>query len=251
MRPPLRIAVLECDTPVENVHAKYTGYHGVFSRLLRQSANALGSLDPETGLDITRWDVVLKQEYPRLNDVDVILLTGSKHDSFENHPWIIQLVEYTKKAIEDSRVKLLGICFGHQVIARSLGVKVGRSDAGWEIAVCDMDLTEQGKILFGKDTLRIQQMHQDIVFSYPPNVTPLGSSPRCAVQGMYLPGKFITVQGHPEFTDFIVTEIVDKRSKAGIFSKEFSEDALERAKLPHDGIDIGAVFLRFALGEIE
>jgi hypothetical protein len=68
---------------------------------------------------------------------------------------------------------------------------------------------------------------------------------------MYLPGKFITVQGHPEFTEYIVTEIVDKRSKAGIFSKDFSEDALERAKLSHDGIDIGAVFLRFALGEVE
>ncbi|KAB8069251.1 class I glutamine amidotransferase-like protein [Aspergillus leporis] len=251
MRPPLRIAILECDTPVENVDAKYDGYYGVFSLLLRESAKALGSLGPETDFDITRWDVVFKQEYPKLEDVDVILLTGSKHDSFENHPWILKLVEYTRKAIGDSRVKLLGICFGHQIIGRTLGVKVGRSDAGWEIAVCDMDLTEQGKKLFGKDKLRIQQMHQDIVYSYPPNVTPLGSSPRCAVQGMYLPGKFITVQGHPEFTEYIVTEIVDKRSKAGIFSKDFSEDALERAKLSHDGIDIGAVFLRFALGEVE
>ncbi|KAE8391972.1 class I glutamine amidotransferase-like protein [Aspergillus alliaceus] len=252
MRPPLRIAILECDTPVENVDTKYRGYHGVFSLLLRESAKALGgSIDPETGLDLTRWDVVHAQEYPKLEDVDALLLTGSKHDSFENHPWILKLVEYTKKAIEDKRVKLLGICFGHQIIGRALGVKVGRSDAGWEIAVCDMDLTEPGKKLFGKDKLRIQQMHQDIVFSYPANVVPLGSSPRCAVQGMYLPNKFITVQGHPEFSEFIVTEIVNKRSKLGMFSKAFSEDALARAKLPHDGLDIAAVFLKFLLGEVE
>jgi hypothetical protein len=77
MRPPLRIAILECDTPVENVDAKYDGYYGVFSLLLRESAKALGSLGPETDFDITRWDVVFKQEYPKLEDVDVILLTGS------------------------------------------------------------------------------------------------------------------------------------------------------------------------------
>ncbi|KAF9894694.1 hypothetical protein FE257_006584 [Aspergillus nanangensis] len=250
MRPPLRIAVLECDTPVDKVDAKYNGYHGVFSVLLRESAQALDQpelLDPDTGLDISRWDVVSKQEYPRLDDVDAILLTGSKHNSFEDHPWIIKLVEYTKKAIDDNRVKLLGICFGHQIIGRALGVKVGRSDAGWEIAVCDMDLTEQGKKLFGREKLRIQQMHQDIVHEYPPNVIPLGSSPRCAVQGMYRPGCFVTVQGHPEFKDEIITEIISLRTKSGVFSKEQSVDALERATWQHDGVAIGATFLKFLL----
>lgn len=50
-------------------------------------------------------------------------------------------------------MRILGICFGHQIIGRALEAKVGRSDAGWEIAVCDMDLTEEGKKLFGKDKL--------------------------------------------------------------------------------------------------
>lgn len=164
-------------------------------------------------------------------------------------------------------MKILGICFGHQIIGRALGVKVGRSDAGWEIAVCDMDLSEPGKKLFGKDKLvsgwsplpspsmlmkhcqRIQQMHQDIVHEYPANVVPLGSSPRCAVQGMYRPGKFMTVQGHPEFNEEIVTEIVTLRTQTGVFSKEQGEDALERAKWEHDGVAIGSAFLKFLLEE--
>lgn len=94
-------------------------------------------------------------------------------------------------------------------------------------------------------------MHQDVVHECPPNVTPLGSSPRCAVQGMYLPGNFITVQGHPEFTGFIVTEIVSTRAKLGVFSKEVSEDALDRAIVEHDGIAIGTVFLNFLLEDRE
>ncbi|KKK13044.1 hypothetical protein P175DRAFT_0498489 [Aspergillus ochraceoroseus IBT 24754] len=249
-RPPLRIAVLECDTPATQSNAKYGGYYGVFSKLLHESAHALGQpeeLDPESGLDISRYDVVTAQEYPDLEDVDAILLTGSKHNSFEDHPWILKLVDFTRKAIDDPRVKILGICFGHQIIARAMGVRVGRNDAGWEIAVCDVDLTEQGKRLFGLEKMRIQQMHRDIVHAYPAHVIPLGHSPRCEVQGMYLPGCFITVQGHPEFREDIVSEIVTLRAEGGIFSKEQAEDALIRAGKPHDGVAIGVAFLKFLL----
>lgn len=94
-------------------------------------------------------------------------------------------------------------------------------------------------------------MHRDIVHNYPPNVVPLGSSPRCAVQGMYSPGHFLTVQGHPEFNGEIVSEIVRLRTEAGVFSKEQSEDALNRAGWTHDGVAVGVVFLRFLLEGVE
>jgi GMP synthase-like glutamine amidotransferase len=90
-------------------------------------------------------------------------------------------------------------------------------------------------------------MHRDIVYSHPSNVTPLGSSPRCEVQGMYREGKFITVQGHPEFSGDIVSEVVKLRAEAGVFEKEQAEDALRRADKPHDGVKIGVAFLRFLL----
>lgn len=80
MPSPLRIAVLECDTPVPNTNAKYGGYAGVFKSLLRKTARALNEpekLDPETGLEISQFDVVNGDEYPKLEDVDAVLLTGS------------------------------------------------------------------------------------------------------------------------------------------------------------------------------
>lgn len=77
----------------------------------------------------------------------------TEHNSYEDVPWINRLVEFTRKVIEDGRVRLVGICFGHQIVGRALGAKVGLSSKGWEIAVCNMDLTEQGKKLFGKDKL--------------------------------------------------------------------------------------------------
>lgn len=90
-------------------------------------------------------------------------------------------------------------------------------------------------------------MHQDIVYNYPPNVVPLGSSPRCAVQGMYAPRRFITLQGHPEFTEDIITEIIQKRTESGIFKGNQAQDALSRANNEHDGVTIGVVFLKFLL----
>lgn len=77
---PLRVAVLECDTPVPRVDAKYHGYAGVFKSLLHKSAVALNEpdkLDPDIGLKISTFDVVNGTEYPKLEDVDAILMTGS------------------------------------------------------------------------------------------------------------------------------------------------------------------------------
>jgi GMP synthase-like glutamine amidotransferase len=79
--------------------------------------------------------------------------TRTEHNSFEDIPWINRLVEFTQQVLAQDRVRLLGICFGHQIVGRALGTKVGRSDQGWEIAVCDMDLTDKGKELFGRDKI--------------------------------------------------------------------------------------------------
>lgn len=95
----------------------------------------------------------------------------------------------------------------------------------------------------------IHQMHRDIVFEYPPDVDKLGGSPRCLVQGMYKKGKLISVQGHPEFNEGIVTHLVKMRNEQGIFEDEQARDALERVGKHHDGVVIAKAFLRFLLEE--
>jgi hypothetical protein len=79
MRPPLRIAILECDTPVPDTNKKYGGYGGVFTALLKSSADSLHQpgLSSTEGLVLSAYDVVTKQEYPQLDDVDAVLLSGS------------------------------------------------------------------------------------------------------------------------------------------------------------------------------
>ena len=75
------------------------------------------------------------------------------HNSFEDVPWINTLVDFTASILKQNRIRIIGVCFGHQIVGRAMGVEVGRNDDGWEAAVYDVDLSEKGKQLFGKDKL--------------------------------------------------------------------------------------------------
>lgn len=80
MRPPIRVAILECDTPLDQTKAKYGGYGGVFEALLRAGADALGDpniIDSRSGLLISKWNVESGDKYPNIEDIDAILITGS------------------------------------------------------------------------------------------------------------------------------------------------------------------------------
>jgi hypothetical protein len=80
MKPPLRIAILECDTPLPETKAQYGGYGGVFEALLKAGADALGQPDvisSTSGLELSKFHVVNEDVYPELDSIDAILLTGS------------------------------------------------------------------------------------------------------------------------------------------------------------------------------
>jgi GMP synthase-like glutamine amidotransferase len=90
-------------------------------------------------------------------------------------------------------------------------------------------------------------MHRDIVYTYPDSVEPLGHSPRCDVQGMYAKNRLITVQGHPEFNGDIVAELLDLRHEKGVFDDATYKEGMERVRKHHDGVAVGAAFIKFLL----
>jgi GMP synthase-like glutamine amidotransferase len=90
-------------------------------------------------------------------------------------------------------------------------------------------------------------MHKDIVYGYPSGTEELGETAMCLNQGMYIKGRLITVQGHPEFTHDIVEEIVNYRHAVGIFSDELFEDAVKRLPDHDDGVIVAQAFFRFLL----
>ena len=93
----------------------------------------------------------------------------------------------------------------------------------------------------------IHQMHRDIVHYYPEGVEELGYTSVCKVQGMYVPRRLLTVQGHPEFNQEIMDEIINSRHKTGIFDDEAYENHMKKVALHHDGVVVSQAFLRFVM----
>lgn len=92
-------------------------------------------------------------------------------------------------------------------------------------------------------------MHRDIVFSNPEGAQNLGENDICANQGFLLPGKAITVQGHPEFTGEIISEILELRHDTKVFTDDVYSSGVDRANIDHDGVMIAQAFLRFIQGQ--
>ena len=174
------------------------------------------------------------------------------------------MTNYVQNVIQQHQKAVVGICFGHQILARALGAKVGRNTEGWEISVNNINLTDTGRELFGKDTLvcgclfyriyltdmrfqSLHQMHRDIVCELPKDCINLGHSPVCGIQGFYRPKRILTVQAHPEFNDFIVSKIMEVRHEQKIFDDDLFTDGMSRAGLAHDGAVVGAAIIRFLL----
>jgi hypothetical protein len=79
MRLPLRIAILECDRPLDKTREQFGGYGGVFRQLIERAADALNypGLDSKNGLELSYWAVEKDDVYPNLEDIDAIMMTGS------------------------------------------------------------------------------------------------------------------------------------------------------------------------------
>jgi len=73
--------------------------------------------------------------------------------AYDDKAWIDKLVDYIKQVLDHDTVKILGLCFGHQVVGRALGAEGAINTLGYEMSVCKVDMTPPGAKIFGKDQL--------------------------------------------------------------------------------------------------
>ncbi|KAI8337426.1 class I glutamine amidotransferase-like protein [Chlamydoabsidia padenii] len=226
----LHLALLVCDTPRPQVLEKYGDYPQMFSKVFNKAFGETGSLTWEF------FDVVNKQEYPTdTSRFDGLVLTGSSASAYEDVPWIVKLVDFVRQQLNAPvKKKLVGICFGHQIIARAAGGKCAKNPNGWE---------------------RLNQVHQDHVTELPPGFQSLATSaPHTPIHAMVSnDNQCITIQGHPEFNRDTVRILINLRADAGVISRDLAEKEL--AKLEHAGPDMEdtwlvAHFLDFIQGKL-
>lgn len=88
-------------------------------------------------------------------------------------------------------------------------------------------------------------MHRDQVFNVPAGAELLASTDKCMNHGFIIPGRVITVQGHPEFTEDIMREILELRHESGLLTDEVFKSGMARNGDDHDGVLVAQAFLRF------
>ena len=86
---------------------------------------------------------VYDSDLSSLDDGDAWIITGSKYSVYDNVNWIDELVSFTSTLIRHKK-PILGICFGHQVIAKAIGSEVIKNLLGWELGSYHISLTKEG-----------------------------------------------------------------------------------------------------------
>lgn len=145
------------------------------------------------------------------DECDLWLITGSRFGAYEDHDWIPPLEQFIRDC-RDAGQKMLGICFGHQLIAQALGGRVEKSPKGWGLGVHKYSVADWPEQLgTPPDGLEIQAFHQDQVTELPSGGTRIASSEFCENAGIWYPGFALTVQGHPEFSKPFASALMESR----------------------------------------
>lgn len=189
------------------------------------------------GHDFTfqHWDVVDGKFPHGPQDADGWLITGSKHGAYEDHDWIPPLEDLVR-AIHADRRPLIGICFGHQVIAQALGGKVEKFVGGWSVGRVAYE-TDEGPVI-------INAWHQDQVVERPATARVLGSTDFCKNAILAYDDTILTYQPHPEFDPSYVQDLIETRGR-GLVPDPLLDTALAESDGPLDTAKVANDMARF------
>ena len=198
----MKLGILKTDAVRPEWVPEYGEYPDMFIGLL-------AAQDPD--LEFSVYDVE-EGEYPQdIDEVDAYLITGSKSSVYDDKPWIATLVDFVRE-LDSRHKKIVGICFGHQLVAEALGGKTEKSPKGWGVGLHTHRFAsapawhDQGELAFD-----ILVSHQDQVVENATGSKVLADSEFCENAVCQVGEHILTFQGHPEFVSDYSREIMEFR----------------------------------------
>ncbi|MCF4097503.1 glutamine amidotransferase-related protein [Maritalea mediterranea] len=232
----MKITILQTGLVPEPLREAFPTYGEMMQIMLKQAGGEF---------DFRVISVVENEPLPPLDDVEALLITGSSHGVYDPLPWIDPLKTFIRAAYEQ-HIPMVGICFGHQIMAEALGGHAGKSEKGWGLGRHAYRLENLPEI-FGVEAqdVHITASHQDQVLSPPAQAEIIARSDFTPNAGLFYPdGPAISVQPHPEFSDSFSRTLFTKR-KGVVFDPDDADQALASLADPSSSALLGELFVRF------
>jgi GMP synthase-like glutamine amidotransferase len=193
----MKLAILETGRPPGGLVEQFGDYPAMFARMLGD------------GFQIETFDVAAGELPGDPAAYDAYLITGSPAGVYDPLPWIEPLQEFIRAAKDQ---KMVGVCFGHQVMSEALGGHVEKSDKGWGAGLHHYAIVRREPWMDGEAEIAIPASHQDQVIVQPPNTEVIAESaftPFAALAWTDRPA--ISFQFHPEFAPDFAKALIEKR----------------------------------------
>ena len=188
----MKIAILQCDDVLEKLQPRFGNYPQMIAELL-------GAVNVDASVVSQVFDV-RKGYYPENIDAwDLFITTGSKASVYDRDDWIDVLIDFVRH-LNKAGKKMLGICFGHQILALANGGVVEKSTKGWGIGIASNRLVYRPEWMSGATAeINLIVSHQDQISQLPGGTRVIAESDFCRYFMVQWGEHSLSVQGHPEW----------------------------------------------------
>ena len=225
----MKLAILETGYPPGDLAHRFGSYPAMFAALLGD------------GFEIETFDVQAG-ELPDPNAHDAVLITGSPAGVYDDYPWITPLMNFIRAA---GGSRMVGVCFGHQVMAEALGGHVEKSDKGWGAGLHRYSLVHGEPWIDSPVGIAVPASHQDQVVIQPPHTEIVAASDFTPYAGLaWTDRSAISFQFHPEFSPDFAKALIEKRYDI----VPDPDAAIASLDAPNDNARVGGWIRRFLLG---
>jgi GMP synthase-like glutamine amidotransferase len=223
----MKLAILETGRPPGQLADQFGDYPAMFEAMLG-SGFEIESFEVQTG------------ELPEPSAHHAYLITGSPAGVYDPLPWIGPLQQFIRDA---KGARMVGICFGHQVMAEALGGHVEKSDKGWGAGLHHYSVVRP-KSWMDDEPLAIAApaSHQDQVVVQPPNTEVVAQSAFTPFAALaWTDRAAISFQFHPEFSPAFAKALIEKRFDI----VPDPDSAIASLDAPNDNARVGGWIRRF------